>query len=106
MFDSTRTAAQVPLQALSHNAPAKPRPIRDARISVFHSKNALLDNIKHLAVKRGLEPIRHMAGKLLLQMDRFLADRSIEIDRLLDRFWRSLRSSGYFDQWNDMRRIK
>src|ERR1700757_29399 len=97
MFDSTRPPAQVPLQALTHNAPAKTRSIRDGRISVFHTEDALFDNIKHLAVKRGLEPISHMSGKFLLQMDRFFANRSIEADRLPDRVWRCFRSANYFD---------
>src|ERR1700719_2063275 len=106
MFDSTFTATQMPLQALSHNAPAKPGSKRDARIGVFHAQDALFYNIEHLAVERGLEPIRNVAGKLLLQMDRLLADRRIEVDRLLDRLRRSLTTADHFDQWNDMRRVK
>src|SRR4029077_15888715 len=106
VFDSALAAAEMPLQTLSHHAPAKPGSVRDGRISVFHTKDALFDNIKHLAVERGLESIRHMTGKLLLQMDRFLADRSIEVDRLLDRLRRRLSAADHFDQWNDVRRVE
>src|SRR6516165_9176484 len=97
MFDSTRATAQVPLQALAHHAPAKPGPIADGSISVLHAQDALLDQVEHLAVKRGLESVRHMSGKLLLQMDRLLADRRIEADRLLNRVRRSLVTADDFD---------
>src|SRR6516164_8682873 len=97
VFDSTRATAQVPLQALAHYAPAKPGPIADRSVSVLYAQDALLNQVKHLAVQRGLEPVRHMSGKLLLQMDRLLADRSIEADCLLNRVRRSLTTADDFD---------
>ena len=97
MLDSTCAAAQVPLQALAHHAPAKPGSKADGGIRVLHAQDASLDHVKHLAVERGLEPVRHMSRKLLLQMDRSLADRSIETDRLLDRVRRSVSATNYLD---------
>ena len=66
MLDSTCATAQVPLQALAHHTPAKAGPITDGSVSVFNAKDALLDQVKHLAVERRLEPVRHVSGKLFL----------------------------------------
>ena len=68
VFDSTRATAQVPLQALAHHAPTKPGPKADGGIGIFHAQDSLLDHVKHLAVERGLEAVRHMSRKLLLQI--------------------------------------
>src|SRR5215510_6829455 len=90
MVDSALATTQVPLQALAHHAPAKPGPIADGGISILHAQDALLDQIEHLAVECGLQSVGHMSGKLPFQMDRLLADRSIEADRLLNRIRRGL----------------
>src|ERR1700722_9652624 len=97
MLDSTRATAQVPLQALAHHAPAKPGAVADGGIRVLNAQDALPDQVKHLAVERGLKPVRHVSRKLLLQMDRLLADRSIEADCLLNRVRRSLIATDDFD---------
>src|SRR5204862_7139904 len=97
VFDPARAAAQVPLQALTHYAPAKPRPIANGRISVLDAQHTLLNEIKHLAVECGLKAVSHMPGKLLLQMNRFLADRGIERHRLLEGLRCRLSSYIYFE---------
>src|SRR5215475_3149980 len=90
MLDSTRATAQVPLQALAHHAPAKPGAKADGGVGIFHAEDSLVDHVKHLAVERGLESVRYMSRKLLLQMDRPLADRRVEADCSLNRLRRSL----------------
>src|SRR5260370_32797449 len=90
MLDSTRATAQVPLQALAHDTPAKAGPITDGSISVLYAQDTLFDQVKHLAVERRLEPVRHVSRKLFLQMDRLLADRIIEANCLLNRVRRRL----------------
>src|SRR5215471_18279150 len=106
MLDSTRTTAQVPLQALAHHAPAKSGPKADGGIGIFHAQDSLVDHVKHLAVERGLESVRYMPRKLLLQMDRLLADRSIEADCSLNRVRRGLTAANDLDQRYDVRRIE
>src|SRR6266404_2471266 len=97
MFNSACATAQMPLQALPHHSPAKAGSIANGRISVLDTQHALLNEVKHLAVKCGLEPVRYMAGKLLLQMNRLLTNRRIERHRLLDSIGRRLAASDYFD---------
>src|SRR5580704_17351000 len=97
MLDSTRATAQVPLQALAHHAPAKPGPVADGGIRILDAQDTLLNHVRHLAIERGLEPVRHMSRKFFLQMDRPLAERSIEADRLLNRVRRSLTAANYLD---------
>src|SRR5262249_21483425 len=106
MLDSTRAAAQVPLQALAHHAPAKPGPKADGGVGIFYAQDSLLDHVKHLAVERGLESVRYMPRKLLLQMDRPLADRSVEADCSLNRVRRGLAAANDLDQRYDVRRIE
>ena len=106
VFDSASAAAQMPLQALTHHAPAKPRSIADGRISVLDAQHALLDEVEHLAIERRLQAVRDMAGKLLLQVNRLLADRRVERHRRLDRFGRGLRSADHLHERNDVRRVE
>ncbi len=61
MLDSACATAQVPLQALAHHTPARAGPITDGSISILHAKDALLDQVKHLAVERRLEAVRHVS---------------------------------------------
>ena len=89
VFDSAIAATQMPLQALTHHAPAKPRSVAHGSISVLDAQHALLDEVEHLAIERRLQAVRDMAGKLLLQVNRLLADRRIERHRRLDRFGRA-----------------
>src|SRR6266702_6590299 len=104
--DPARPPAQVPLQALPHYTPAKPRSIANGRIRFLYTQNALLNDVKHLSIERGLESVRYVPGKFLSQVNRFLPDRRIKFHRALDSFGRCLSSSNHFDQWNDVWRIK
>lgn len=72
MSDSTRAPVQVPLQALPHYTPAKPRSVANGRIRFLYTQNALLNEVKHLLIERGLESVRYMPGKFLSQVNRFL----------------------------------
>ena len=85
MFDSPSAPAKMPLQTLPHYAPANARSIANGSVRVFDAQYALFDKVKHFAVERGLKTVGDVPGKLLLQMDRPLADRSVEADRLRHR---------------------
>ena len=106
VFDSAGAAAQMPLQALAHHAPAKPRSIADGGVRVLDAQHALLDEVEHLPIERRLQAVGHVPGKLLPQMNRLLADRRIERHRLLDRFRRCLGAAHHFHQRNDVRRVE
>src|SRR5258708_12668483 len=96
MSDSTRAPAQVPLQALPHYAPAKPRSIANGRIRFLYTQNALLNDVKHLSIERGLESVRYVPGKFLSHVNGFLPFRRIKCHRPLASFAQCLRSSTHF----------
>src|SRR6266481_847865 len=106
VLDPAGATTQMPLQALPHYAPAKPRPIANGCIRFLHTQDALLNEVKDFSIKCGLQSVCHVPGKFFSQMNRFLPDRGIKRHRLLDRFGRCLSSSNHLDQWNHMRRIK
>ena len=106
VLDSAGAATDVPLQALTHDAPANSRSVADGSVGVLDTQHVLLDQVEHLAVERRLQSVRHVPGQLLAQKDRFLADRRIELHRLLDGLGRCLAAADHFHQRNDVRRIE
>src|SRR5258708_8550287 len=92
MSDSTRAPAQVPLQALPHYAPAKPRSIANGRIRFLYTQNALLNDVEHLSIERGLESLRYVPGKFLSHLNRLLPHRPIQCHPAMPLTRRRLRS--------------
>ena len=51
-------AAEVPLQARTHHAPAQPGPLAHGIVGVRDAQHALLNEVHDLAIERRLEPVR------------------------------------------------
>src|SRR5882724_6791487 len=92
----------MPLQARSHDSPTKAWSVAHGNIGVLHAQHVLLNQAHYFTIKRCLEPVTDMAGKLFFQIDRFLSDSRVKRHCLSDCVGRCLRSSDDFDQWNDV----
>ena len=76
--------AQVKQKIGPHDSPPQSWSPTYRRIRVSNIDYALLDEVHNFTIEGGLQAIRDVADNLLANMDRFLADRCIESDRLLD----------------------
>src|SRR5215467_9825619 len=102
MVDSTWTTTEVPLQAGSHNTPAKTWTVTHCIVGVAHTQYTVLNQIHDLFVECGLESIPYVTRKFFVQKNRLLSNPRIERDCCLNCFRRSLRSANYFYQRNDV----
>src|SRR2546428_14186760 len=84
VLDPTRAAADVPLQARAHDAPAEARSPAHRVVGIGDAQDAFLDEVSDLPIERRLEPVRDVSRELLPQVDRLLADRGVKAHRLLD----------------------
>src|ERR1700720_4285290 len=101
-----RPSAEMKQQIRAHDSPAQPGPPANSSIRSGNVDYVLIDETGEFSIERRLQPIRHVAGNFLADMDRLLPDRRIERNRLLNRFWRGLWPSGNLDQRNDVGRIQ
>src|SRR5262245_36118890 len=106
MFDSARTAAEVPLQTRTHYSPAKAWTVTHSIICVANTKDTLLNQRHDLFVEGGLESITNVTGKFLVQLNWLLSDRGVKRNCALNRLWRRPGSTYDFDQGNDVRRVE
>src|SRR5262249_5202049 len=106
MFDPAGATTEVPLQAGTHHPPTKPRPPADSIVRIRDTQHVLLDEVHDLSVEGRLEPVGDMPRDFLPQMYGLLSDGRIKPHRLLDSVGRSLCSSDYFDERNDVWRIE
>src|SRR6267378_5567073 len=96
MFDAAGATAEMPLQTRPHHSPAWSRSITNSNVRVLDAQDIVLNQIHDLLVERGLQSVSDVTGKFLFQMDRFLPNRGVKRDRLLNRFRRSLRAADNF----------
>ena len=86
MLHPTLTAAQVKQKIGPHDTPPQPGPPTHCCIRVSNIEHALLDEVHDFAIEGGLQAIRDVADYLFADVNRFLADRFVEGDRLFDGF--------------------
>src|SRR5271169_5531491 len=106
MVNPARPSAEMPLEAWSHHAPSRPRPVAHCHVGVGDAQYALLNKVKHLFVERRLQPVCDVTGKRLEQTNWLFPNRRIKRHGPLDRFGRRLGSAYHFHQRNYVRRIK
>jgi hypothetical protein len=78
------TAAQMKQETGPHDTPPQPWPPTHCCIRVSNIEHTLLDEVHDFAIEGALQTIRDVADNLFTDMDRFLANRCVESDRLLD----------------------
>src|SRR5438094_7078128 len=96
----------MPLQALTHDAPAESWSVRNRNIRVVYAQHALLDEVEHFSIERRLQAVGHMARKFLPQLNRLLPDRRVERHRLLNDCGRCLATPDDFHERDDVRRVE
>src|SRR5262245_5737447 len=106
MLDAALAASEMPLKALPHYAPPWAGAVAHRCIGVLDAQHALLNQIEHFAIERGLKAIRHVPGQFFVETNRPLADRCVERHRPQDRVGRRFRAADDFDERNDVRRIE
>src|SRR5277367_275273 len=96
MVNPARTSAEVPLEAWSHHAPSRPRPVAHCHIGVGDAQYTLLNEVEDFLVERRLQPVGDMTGKRLEQTNRLFPNRRIKRHGLLDRLGRRFGSAHHF----------
>ena len=64
VLDAAFAAAEMPLQALTHDAPAESRSVGNRNIHVLHAQHALLDEVEHFSIERRLQAVGHVAREV------------------------------------------
>src|SRR5262245_23400993 len=106
MVDSPWTTTEVPLQAGTHNTPAKSWAVTDSVVRIANTQHAVLNQIHDLFVKCGLESITDVTWKFLVQENRLLSNRGIKSNCSLNCSSRGLRATHDFNQRDDVWRIE
>src|SRR3984957_6917620 len=106
MVNPARPSAEVPLEAWSHHAPSRPRPVAHCHVGVGDTEYALLNEVEDFLVERRLQPVGDMTGERLKQTNRLFPNRGIKRHGLLDRLGRRFGSAHHFHERNDVRRIE
>src|SRR5277367_3479172 len=96
MVNPARPSAEMPLEAWSHHAPSRPRPVAHCHVGVGDAQYALLNEVEDFLVERRLQPVGDMTGKRLEQTNRLFPNRRIKRHGLLDRLGRRFGSAYHF----------
>jgi len=79
--DPAGAAGQVLVGEGPEHRPPQPGTLGDGSVDIGHRRHAALDQRVGLLPQRRLQPVGHVAGQLLAQPDRLLADGGVEGER-------------------------
>src|ERR1700677_3094956 len=96
MVNPALPSAEVPLEAWSHHAPSRPRPVAHCHVGVGDAQYALLNEVEHLLVERCLQPVGDMTRKRLEETNWLFPNRRIKRHCPLDRLGRRFGSAHHF----------
>src|SRR5882762_11408887 len=105
MRDAAGSAGKMKIEKRTEQSPTQAGPVGDGDIDLAYRRDTLADEVKGFAPQRGLQAVGDVSLDFPADVDRLLAKRSVEGQRLLNRCRRGRLSAHDFHQGNQMRRV-